>query len=423
MREFSQDARKLLSYSVAMLGPVASAGVQFALSLVLLRRLETDAFGRFSFLLIASQFSWGIWGALFCAPLPVVMASAQSPQRDARMTSLFATNYAGACGALIVFFVVGRAMQLGWAAAAFFAAFSSLSLMRWFARTYAYATGRQSRAAASDLIYSGTLALAVPLIALRGDPTLNLTWGIFFLAVSAGFCAFDGDFLKSQFRKIELVSVRQYGEIWRMHARWSLLGVFSTEATANSHAYIVTLFGGTAAFAPLAASALLVRPVTVAMNALTEFERSRMAHQLSAGKIDRALASASFFRWALVAVWVATAAATVLLMRFRPGLVFPARYSLNFLSIGAALWMVVAAVRLLRMPESCLLQAAGEFRPLAFASVWSSGVSVIAVSVIMFAGGPLWSIIGVFIGEGVFAAWIWRQTRQWLRQTRVALAV
>jgi hypothetical protein len=47
--------RRVQHYSLATVGPVGSAGAQFALSLVLLRRLDPEAFGGFSFLLRAAQ--------------------------------------------------------------------------------------------------------------------------------------------------------------------------------------------------------------------------------------------------------------------------------------------------------------------------------------------------------------------------------
>jgi O-antigen/teichoic acid export membrane protein len=175
----------------------------------------------------------------------------------------------------------------------------------------------------------------------------------------------------------------------------------------------VTLIFGPAAFAPIAASSLMIRPINVAMNALTEFERAQMARQIGGGHIDLAMASVRFFRFVLMAAWLATAAGIVALLYCAPRLIFPARYDFSFLVTGAALWMAVAGIRLLRTPDSALLQAAGAFRPLAFASVLSSGISIAAVFALLPVGGPLWSIAGIVFGETVFAGWIWRQARRW----------
>jgi hypothetical protein len=41
----------------------------------------------------------------------------------------------------------------------------------------------------------------------------------------------------------------------------------------------------------------------------------------------------------------------------------------------------------------------------------SCGVSIAGVALLLVLGGPLYSLVGVFLGEAVFAIWIWRQRR------------
>ena len=83
---------RLSRYALATIGPVGSAGAQFALSLVMLQRLDLGAFGAFSLLLVACQFSWGIWSALFCAPLPVLLAQAPADDRHGIRLTLLSTS-------------------------------------------------------------------------------------------------------------------------------------------------------------------------------------------------------------------------------------------------------------------------------------------------------------------------------------------
>ena len=157
---------------------------------------------------------------------------------------------------------------------------------------------------------------------------------------------------------------------------WSLTEVVTTEATVNAHAYLVTFFFGPAAFAPVAASALIIRPIGVVMNAVTDFERPDLARQIDDSRLGGVMRSIRAFRVVLIAAWVATAIAAAGLMTYAPGLIFPSHYHSAYLAIGAALWMAVAGIRLLRTPEGTLLQAAGAFRSLAYASIGSSVVSV-----------------------------------------------
>jgi hypothetical protein len=60
-----------------------------------------------------------------------------------------------------------------------------------------------------------------------------------------------------------------------------------------------------------------------------------------------------------------------------------------------------------------LLQAGGEFKPLASASVNSSVVSLLFTSGLLFAFGPIVSLGGVLTGEVVMALQIFAQARRW----------
>jgi O-antigen/teichoic acid export membrane protein len=97
-------------------------------------------------------------------------------------------------------------------------------------------------------------------------------------------------------------------------------------------------------------------------------------------------------------------------------LLFPPRYPVAVVATGTMLWIVVAAVRLVRAPESAFLQASGAFKPLARASMMSCGVSIVAVVALLVTLGPVWSIGGIFAGELVFAAGTWIAARRRARE-------
>ena len=313
----------------------------------------------------------------------------------------------------LIFWMLGEALGVSTAAALLFAGYGAVALLRWFGRAYAYITGAQIRAATSDLLYGFTLLIGLVVIYRSGTSDLRLPHAALMFSAILSLLPLGREYLVRQFVRLSPRDILRYREVWRRHSSWSLTGVVTTEATANAHAYIVTFFLGPTAFAPLSASALLIRPIGVVMNALTDFERPQMARQLDAGRLDGALHSLRMFRFALVTIWVGTAIAAAALMVYAPRLIFPERYSVEYLATGAALWMAVAGMRSLRTPDSVLLQAGGMFRELAYASVISSGVSVTAVVVLLVVGGPLWSIAGILIGETIYAAWIWRQAGRW----------
>ncbi|WP_342359348.1 hypothetical protein [Terrarubrum flagellatum] len=404
---------KAFRYGLAAVGPVGAAVSQFLLSLQLLRMMQPAQFGAFSFLLVTSQFSNGVWSALFCAPLPVLMGGEDAARREAMLRALFTANLLGAAIAFLIFWALGASLGAPTPAALFFAGYGALALLRWFGRAYAYVTSAPMRTTASDLLYTLTLFAGVVLIQFRQPDSLTLPHAALCLSAAVSLLPFGKDYLSRQFVRLSLRETPLYGEVWRRHSSWSLTGVVTTEATANAHAYLVTFFLGPGAFAPLSASALLIRPISVVTNALSDFERPQMAREIHENRLDRAERSVRLFRLALMAMWVATAAGAAALLAYAPQLIFPSRYPLAEIATGAALWMAVSAIRLLRTPESILLQAGGMFRPLAYASMISCGVSIAAVGALLALGGPLWSIAGIFIGEAIYAFWVWRQARRW----------
>ena len=407
----------LTRYALAALGPIGSAGAQFALSLVMLQRLDLGAFGSFSLLLVACQFSWGIWSALFCAPLPVLLAQvAEASRRDIRLT-LLSTSLAAAgivgLGLGVLAFVVSADAP----ASLLVGAYATIALVRWFARADAYARADQSRVVASDLGYSIVLLALVAAMFLSDRGSLSLAFGSLLMASLAGLLPLGAAFLSDQFLSFRFGHLPRYRQVLRDYSRWSVIGVITTEATANAHVYLVTLISGPAALAALSAPALLTRPINVAINALTDFERPHMARQIGAGDWPAARQSVRRFRLALVAAWLLTGVVILALMLEAPRLIFPPQYALEDLLFATALWIAIAAVRVLWTPDSVLLQGAGAFRPLAMASVASSVVSVLGVLVLLLLGGPLWSLGGLLVGELVYgASVVWLARRESARR-------
>jgi O-antigen/teichoic acid export membrane protein len=400
-------ALRMFRYALATIGPVGAAATQFILSLQLLHLLAPASFGSFSFLLVISQFSTGLWSALLCAPLPVVLAQEQG--RDL-IGSLFVVNLVLSFLAFGAFWLLGLGLGVPVAAAALFAA---VGLLRWFARAHAYATGAANRTLASDLVYSVALLIGIGLVAILGADSPNLPYGALLVSAALSLLPFGQQYFLAQFVRLRLRELPRYAHVWREHSRWSLVGVVTTEATVNAHAYIVTLVGGPLAFAPIAASALIIRPISVVMNALSEFERPQMARQIARRDIDSAQRSTGTFLFVLALTWASTAAGAVLLMAYDPGVIFPSDYSHSSLALGMALWLAVTLMRILRTPDGVLLQAAGMFRWLAHASIISSVVSISAVAALLVLGGPLWSLGGILLGEAICAVWIWRQSWRW----------
>ena len=412
----------LSRYAIAAVGPIAGAGAQFVLSLLLLHLLSPGAFGSFAFLLVTSIFSAGLWAGLFCAPLPILLNQGDPPAIERAARCLASLSIVGSILVFAVFSGIGFALRVPPFGALLFGVYAAMFVVRWFARTYAYAIGAPLRTTASDLVYSGVLLSGISVLALGGVHSVELCYAVMALSAALGMLPFGRDYLLSRALSFDVGALRDYVPIWREHSGWSLIGIVTTEATINAHVYIVTLIAGPAAYAPIAATALMIRPIGVAQNALGDFERARMARQIGAAQIHGALRAVTFFRLVLLAAWIATCLGALALFAFNPHLVFPARYDRHVLAVGTVLWLAVSGIRLIRTPESTLLQAAGAFKPLAHASVVACGFSICAVRAMLGLIGPLWSIAGILLGEAVFGLWTSREAHRWRREALRGLA-
>lgn len=396
-------------YGLATLGPLAVSGAHFIASLILLRTLAPAEFGLFAFLLVLVQFGFGLSNALIGTPLTV---NANQPDYQPHQAHLFFKLN------LLLSVVIGAVCAaLAWAlganaAASLFGAFAVLAVLRWFLRSYFYALHRPTNVALCDLAYALTLMLGLGL-AWKNGLTLTSASLAFCFAAGMAVLLAGGQCLRIQFWDSLSARLTDYASIWRNQSRWTLLGVTTTEATSNGHAWLVTLLAGPAAFAPLAAAALLFRPVNLMATSLTQLERPAMARSLANQDRAGALRILHRFRLAIIGTWLVTAfAAGVLLLGF-PSLIFDQAYDLNTVLIAAALQAAIMGLAGWRTPDSTLIQAANRFAPLSKASLWSSLVALPSVAILLIIFDPVLSLIGILIGQGVMAVLITRLINEW----------
>lgn len=138
-----------------------------------------------------------------------------------------------------------------------------------------------------------------------------------------------------------------------------------------------------------------------------------MARALNAGRFADTMRTVFQFRVAGLVVLAGTSALAAIIMIWFPQLILKRGYEEASVVAVICLWVAIMAIRALRTPESVLLQAAGEFRRLASASVNSSVVSLAFTTILLFAFGPIISMGGVMAGEIVMALQIFTQARKW----------
>jgi hypothetical protein len=291
--------------------------------------------------------------------------------------------------------------------------------LRQFARCFAYIENRPFIVAASDVSYSIDVLFGVGVLFLLREFGVFGIREIAAVLASAAIVAmlpFGAAYLERQLAAGFKGWLSAYRAIWRDLARWSLLGVVLTEITVNAHAYLVTLIAGPAAFALIAAGALFLRPVSLFLTALPDLERASMARHIVGGDPKAAFASVRTFRIAGAVAWLATIAATALVLVWFPAILPGAHYPLTDVVAVVAIWAAIMAVRIVRTPDSVLLQAAAEFKALAQASMLSGAVSFLLALAFLVALGPAASLAGILVGETVMMVRVRLLLRAWKRR-------
>lgn len=404
-----------MRYGISASGPVAVSGAHFAVSVIFLHALPRADFGLFSFLLIVVPFCLSLNGALLGASITSLTAKSARLSDDETGTHLKVSLAFSAASAAAVFLML-LSIRTAWPVALLLGLYGGGMTMRWFARSHAYAALQPLKAVASDILYGVCLVAALVALAALRELTVVRAASVLLGAAVAGLAPFGPRYFLRQFWPGRAGSFAAYHGIWRDVTRWSLLGVVLTEATANAHAYFVTLISGPAAFALLALGALLMRPVSLIFTALPDLERPAMARAIGAGDMPRAFRIVKEFRTAVVAIWGATVLAAGGILMWFPHLVLKKGYSEGQAMTVAAIFAAIMFVRAVRTPEAVLLQAAREFRALAHASLWSSVVSLVATLALLLAAGPIASLGGVVAGEILLTGNVFGLSQRWRRQ-------
>jgi O-antigen/teichoic acid export membrane protein len=273
--------------------------------------------------------------------------------------------------------------------------------LRWFARCWAYGATQTVRVLSSDLAYSGLVIAGLLLILAAHVLTISGAALVLLFAAAASLAMFGPTYFRPQWSALWHGQLKPFVRVWRELSGWAVLGVASSEATVNAHAYLVTFLSGPHAFAVLAVGALLMRPVSLVLTALPDMERPLMSRALGSGQPGRAFRIVKEFRTAAGAIWLATILAAAALLTWFPHLILKHDYPFAEVAAVVAISAAIMAVRCLRTPESVLLQAAGEFKPLAKVGMAASAVSLVATFLLLLAFGPVAALFGILIGEGV----------------------
>jgi len=382
----------------------------FAILLLLLDRAAQADFGLFALAQVFIQFGIGLVNASVSAPMVVMVARAGSPVAQSNIAASFAKAGLGfsLAGSIVVAILIAIA-GADLAFALVVALLATLNWFRWCLRSMDLALEDYLRPAVADLLYGTVVLLALAVVVV--GPGLDLMTAAELQALGCAAAMVSvGTRTRQILRAMPAASWRPFVAGIRQHGRWTLLGVATTEATANAHAYLVGFLAGPAAFAPVAAVTLFYRPVAIVIQGLTQYERPQMARSIHMDEGQKLGPQVRTFSLVSVATWGANTAAVCLLVWTFPGVIGNDPYVNPAMELAALLLAGVFLLRAIRGGASCGLQAAGAFQPLALASLIAAPFTIggAIAAILVFNLDAIWSLLGVLAGEVVLCALIYK---------------
>ncbi|MFT7532338.1 MAG: O-antigen/teichoic acid export membrane protein [Gammaproteobacteria bacterium] len=391
--------RNLLSRFIMASGGAAGVSLaNFLLALLLLSQVSPKLFGIYGFVHVLIGLGYGVSNAIFGSPLTVALNRVNQTTTGLAQGYITWSFYFGLFSAA---FIAAIIIGFGESAltAAVFSLASLLMINRWFWRSYAHAHRQPNQVVTSDCFYTAaTLAGAAILLISDTVSITNVTLlqavgaGLGIIPLCRGAINLSGEMFVAANNTLFFSGFREHG-------RFALIGVISTEFTANAHVYLVTFLLGPSAYAPLAASVLFFRPVNLVMISLSQLEKPRLAIMLRDHKISDMLRAVSFFRSVIVAVWVGNLVVAFLVAIYFLDIFISPDHNSEIIKQALVFWSVIMGFRVLRNPKSALLQANGDFKALARLMIFVACLTIPLVFIFILSLGSVWSLAGVLGGE------------------------
>ncbi len=402
-----QRTRTLSRYFTALAGQALISLFHFGLNVYLIRTFEPYHYGLFALAFVTAVMGASIVNALVATPVSVFTPGIKRRAPRVFLETLLATVNSWLVGvialtALVVAIWLHLSAELVLAFSAFVAAYSA----RAYSRSFSFARRRPSVALFGDIAYVLFSLLMLLLAAWKGLP-LSLTLLLVTLAM-ANIVALTLEFafLVEHFRLLtRWHSLRHYRGIW-LDARWALVGVITTLIAAQAHSFLVTIFSGPAAYAPLAAGFVLFGPIRIGLQSWQSVMRPELAVMISRHDHE---SLARMIRVSILAMILAIVAFAILIfLLWRPISVF--LYAENYASAPmgwiVAGWCGVTLFTALIATPSGVLQAFKAFRILAMGTVYSAVISLLCVGLFLWLFGPAYTLLGLLVAEVFLAVFL-----------------
>jgi O-antigen/teichoic acid export membrane protein len=405
--------QKIADYQLVQRSLIASvdqallSGLNFLISIVLIKSVSKVEFGYYSIALPISLFLISLQNAMVNTPLTVLLANKKDEQKHQYIAALgigqFWVIIPAALSGLLVFAAL-RFFNWDATQSAILAALSLASiglLFREFTRTCYFAKERPMQVLKLDLFYVLIFLITAANILLFAR--ISVPW-IFLLLGFSGFLV-ALFFNRNSGWKYNHQSVKEsYRENWK-YGRWSLVGVLITHVQSYSYLYLLGLFAGSVAVADVSASRLLMMPLILLQAGWAKIILPYGA-RLRENNQNRL-----FFKkqvWISMLFTIATlmfVGALFLCSGLIKQFLFSEKYATVFEYLG--LWGAVFIIRFLNMNASYGLQVLKKFDLISKANFVTMLTTLIGAWFLIQNNGIRGGLIALIIGESFLAILLW----------------
>ncbi len=395
-------------YATALAGQGLLSLFHFGLNIVLVREFVPQDYGIFALAFVAAVLGASLTAALAGTPVSVYTPGvSQWAKRRFLETLLSTVNLALVGGVLLITLLVTLWLHFPLATMLGFSVFVASYAARQYSRSFAFARQSPQTALYADITYVLSALLVLLLGGMQGSK-LNLALVLAALALG-NLAAIFLEFRLLAAGRVRIIrrwrSLGRYGVIWQQ-SRWALIGAVTTLIAAQAHSFIVTLFSGAAAYAPLAAGFVLFGPIRIGLQSWLSVMRPELA--VAIARHDRA----SLHRIQTTSAWVMLLGvllfALFLQLLWSPinEFLYANRYGDVPMGWIVAAWCAVTFFTAQVVTPSGMLQALKRFRVLAMGTVYSAMLSIAAVTIFLAVWGPAYSVLGILVAEAFLAGYL-----------------
>jgi putative peptidoglycan lipid II flippase len=389
----------LKRFLMALSGTAGVSLANFLLSGLLVLFVAPNDFGTYAFMQLFITFGTSLSSALIGSPLMYFMNSKKYETNDELIDGYFFINIVFSFTCSVFTFFIALYLLDSIFIAFLFSISAFFTWIRWFGRSYMNTIHRPETVAISDMFY--TIPIFCGVIILYSFNFINLESFVALQLFAALFSSLilGKEFFLKQLNASRKVNIKGFLEGYKLKGKHSFIAALTTEATTNIHSYIIVLFWGPAVFAPIAAILLFYRPTLMVTVSLIQLERPKIAKYLNDEFYKGVSRVMNNLRLFVLITWFFNILFGAIAIIYFSDLIIKEGYDSNVIVSVMIVYGIINFLKCFRVPSSAYLQANGEFKQLSIFTMTSAVITLPLVIFFSYVLGPLWSLVGILLGE------------------------